>query len=95
MRTCVCVCVCVCVRVCVSQVRCRYLLRVTVTGKGMQPDSKREFNIWVTNFEEANESAAPIKVSWHTHKHTHTHTHTHTTLVCSACEARQGESVSV
>lgn len=44
------------------QVRCRYLLRVSVTGKGMTPDSKRDFNIWVTNYEQASEAAAPIKV---------------------------------
>ncbi len=43
------------------QVRCRYLLRVTVTGKGMTPDSKREFNIWVINYEPVNEAGPPIK----------------------------------
>eukprot|EP00199_Chlamydomonas_sp_CCMP681_P000650 CAMPEP_0119107076 /NCGR_PEP_ID=MMETSP1180-20130426/7935_1 /TAXON_ID=3052 ORGANISM="Chlamydomonas cf sp, Strain CCMP681" /NCGR_SAMPLE_ID=MMETSP1180 /ASSEMBLY_ACC=CAM_ASM_000741 /LENGTH=500 /DNA_ID=CAMNT_0007092509 /DNA_START=118 /DNA_END=1620 /DNA_ORIENTATION=- len=43
-------------------VRCRYLLRVSVTGKGMAPDARREFNIWVTNYEEASEAAAPIKM---------------------------------
>jgi hypothetical protein len=44
------------------QVRCRYLLRVTVTGKGMTQDSRRDFNIWVTNYEEPSDAAAPIKV---------------------------------
>ncbi|GFH07967.1 subunit of retromer complex, partial [Haematococcus lacustris] len=45
-----------------QQVRCRYLLRVTVTGKGMTQDSRRDFNLWVTNFEEPAMAAAPIKV---------------------------------
>jgi hypothetical protein len=41
--------------------RCRYLLRVTVTGKGMAPDSRRDFPVWVTNYEEASEPGPPIK----------------------------------
>ncbi|KAJ9505457.1 hypothetical protein QJQ45_026137, partial [Haematococcus lacustris] len=45
-----------------QQVRCRYLLRVTVTGKGMTQDSRRDFNLWVTNFEEPAMAAAPIKM---------------------------------
>lgn len=44
------------------QVRCRYLLRVTVTGKGMTPDTKKEFNFWVTNYEAPSEVGQPIKV---------------------------------
>ncbi|PNG99332.1 Vacuolar protein sorting-associated protein 26, partial [Tetrabaena socialis] len=44
-----------------QQVRCRYLLRVTVLGKGMTPDSKRDFPIWIRNYEKLHEAAAPIK----------------------------------
>lgn len=40
----------------------RYLLRVTVLGKGITPDSKRDFPIWVRNYEKLHEAAAPIKV---------------------------------
>lgn len=43
----------------------RYMLRVTVTGKGMTPDTKKEFNFWVRNYELPSEAAAPIKVSAH------------------------------
>mmetsp|Transcript_6816 Transcript_6816/g.15085 ORF Transcript_6816/g.15085 Transcript_6816/m.15085 type:complete len:321 (+) Transcript_6816:316-1278(+) len=45
-----------------QQVRCRYLLRVTVTGKGMTPDSKKDFTFWVRNYEDVSEAAAPIKM---------------------------------
>ncbi|KXZ45685.1 hypothetical protein GPECTOR_51g670 [Gonium pectorale] len=45
-----------------QQVRCRYLLRVTVGGKGMTPDSRRDFPIWVRNYEKLHEAAAPIKM---------------------------------
>ncbi len=38
-------------------------MRVTVTGKGITQDSKRDFNIWVTNYEEPSDAAAPIKVT--------------------------------
>ncbi len=41
---------------------CRYLLRVTVVGKGMTPDSRRDFPIWVRNYEKLHEATAPIKV---------------------------------
>jgi hypothetical protein len=43
--------------------RGRYLLRVTVGGKGMTPDSKREFPIWIRNYEKLHEASTPIKVS--------------------------------
>lgn len=39
----------------------RYLLRVTVLGKGMTPDSKRDFPIWVRNYEKLHEATTPIK----------------------------------
>ncbi|PNW79418.1 hypothetical protein CHLRE_09g414200v5 [Chlamydomonas reinhardtii] len=45
-----------------QQVRCRYLLRVTVLGKGMTPDSKRDFPIWVRNYEKLHEATTPIKM---------------------------------
>ncbi|GIL50500.1 hypothetical protein Vafri_6639 [Volvox africanus] len=45
-----------------SQVRCRYLLRVTVVGKGMTPDSRRDFPIWVRNYEKLHEPTVPIKM---------------------------------
>ncbi|EFJ42180.1 hypothetical protein VOLCADRAFT_77226 [Volvox carteri f. nagariensis] len=45
-----------------SQVRCRYLLRVTVVGKGMTPDSKRDFPLWVRNYEKLHEATVPIKM---------------------------------
>lgn len=44
----------------------RYLLRVTVLGKGMTPDSKRDFPLWVRNYEKLHEATTPIKVG-HTH----------------------------
>lgn len=44
------------------QVRCRYLLRVTVLGKGMTPDSKRDFPLWVRNYEKLHEATTPIKM---------------------------------
>jgi hypothetical protein len=40
----------------------RYLLRVTVTGKGMVADTKRDFPFWVRNYGEHEEEAPPIKV---------------------------------
>lgn len=40
----------------------RYLLRVSVVGKGMTPDSKRDFPIWVRNYEKLHQAADPIKV---------------------------------
>ena len=40
----------------------RYLLRVTVSGKGMTADTKKEFPFWVRNYETPTEAAAPIKV---------------------------------
>lgn len=44
-------------------VRCRYLIKVTVTGKGMTPDSKSEAPFWVRNYEEAvTEVSPPIKM---------------------------------
>lgn len=45
-----------------QQVRCRYLIKVTVTGKGMVPDSKKEAGLWLRNYEEPSEAAAPIKM---------------------------------
>lgn len=46
-----------------QQVRCRYLVKVTVTGKGMTPDSRTETNIWVRNYEEVStEITVPIKM---------------------------------
>lgn len=45
------------------QVRCRYLLRVTVTGKGMVTDTKKEFPFWVRNYDKpATDPSAPIKL---------------------------------
>jgi len=44
------------------QVRCRYLLRVTVSGKGMFPDTKRDVSFWVRNFESPPDEAPPIKM---------------------------------
>lgn len=40
----------------------RYLLRVTVTGKGMVTDTKREAPFWVRNYELPPEEAPPIKM---------------------------------
>ncbi|KAG1668632.1 hypothetical protein FOA52_002485 [Chlamydomonas sp. UWO 241] len=45
-----------------NQVRCRYLVKVTVTGKGMIPDSKSDTGMWVRNYEEVSEAGAPIKM---------------------------------
>ncbi len=42
---------------------CRYLLRVTVTGKGMTADSKRDLPFWVRNYDLPPEAVPPIKVS--------------------------------
>ena len=42
--------------------RRRYLLRVTVTGKGMVPDTKRDFPFWVRNYEAPTNEPPPIKV---------------------------------
>lgn len=47
----------VCVRV-----HGRYILKVTVSGKGMTPDSKKESQIWVRNYEAAPAAAPPIKM---------------------------------
>ncbi|GBF91273.1 vacuolar sorting-associated protein [Raphidocelis subcapitata] len=44
------------------QVRCRYLLRVTVTGKGMVADTKKDFPFWVRNYDVHEEEAPPIKM---------------------------------
>ncbi|KAI8476921.1 MAG: subunit of retromer complex, partial [Monoraphidium minutum] len=44
------------------QVRCRYLLRVCVSGKGMAPDTKKDFPFWVRNYDVAAEEAPPIKM---------------------------------
>ncbi|KIY94433.1 hypothetical protein MNEG_13528 [Monoraphidium neglectum] len=43
------------------QVRCRYLLRVTVSGKGMVADTRKDFPFWVRNYDVAAEEAPPIK----------------------------------
>lgn len=44
-------------------VRCRYLIKVMVTGKGMTPDSRAEAPFWVRNYEEAiTEVNPPIKM---------------------------------
>ncbi len=54
------------------QVRCRYLLRVKITGKGMGQDTKKECPFWVRNFGVPADSAPPIKVSfdmWHPARH--------------------------
>uniref|UniRef100_A0A7R9VN17 Vacuolar protein sorting-associated protein 26 n=1 Tax=Chlamydomonas euryale TaxID=1486919 RepID=A0A7R9VN17_9CHLO len=45
-----------------NQVRCRYLIKVSVTGKGMTPDSKSESGLWVRNYEEVSEAGTPIKM---------------------------------
>lgn len=45
------------------QVRCKYLLRVTVTGKGMITDTKKDFPFWVRNYElVSTETLPPIKM---------------------------------
>eukprot|EP00878_Enallax_costatus_P002454 GHUV01002633.1.p1 GENE.GHUV01002633.1~~GHUV01002633.1.p1 ORF type:complete len:335 (+),score=99.67 GHUV01002633.1:291-1295(+) len=44
------------------QVRCRYLLRVTMTGKGMVTDTKKDAPFWVRNYELPPEEAPPIKM---------------------------------
>ena len=43
-------------------VRCRYLLRVRVTGKGMVADTKRDAPFWVRNYDAPGAEAPPIKV---------------------------------
>ncbi len=35
---------------------------MTVLGKGMTPDSKRDFPLWVRNYEKLHEATTPIKV---------------------------------
>jgi hypothetical protein len=40
----------------------RYLLRVTVTGKGMVTDTKRDVPFWVRNYELPPDEAPPIKM---------------------------------
>jgi len=40
----------------------RYLLRITVTGKGMVADTKKDYPFWVRNYDVAAEEAPPIKV---------------------------------
>ena len=46
----------------------RYIVKVTVTGKGMTPDSRGETGIWIRNYEEVSTApAAPIKVRWGSH----------------------------
>ncbi len=40
----------------------RYLLRVTVSGKGMTADSKRDLPFWVRNYDLPPEAVPPIKV---------------------------------
>lgn len=44
------------------QVRCRYLLRVTMTGKGMVTDTKKDAPFWVRNYDVPPEEAPPIKM---------------------------------
>lgn len=44
------------------QVRCRYMLRVTVTGRGMTVDSRQDFPFWVRNYDKASEPGPPIKM---------------------------------
>lgn len=41
---------------------CRYLLRVTVTGKGMVADTKKDFPFWVRNYDVPADAAPPIKM---------------------------------
>ncbi|KAF6257338.1 vacuolar protein sorting-associated protein 26-domain-containing protein [Scenedesmus sp. NREL 46B-D3] len=43
-------------------VRCRYLLRVSMTGKGMGTDSKKDAPFWVRNYDLPPEEAPPIKM---------------------------------
>ncbi|MEW5305273.1 MAG: hypothetical protein WDW36_007826 [Sanguina aurantia] len=43
-------------------VRCRYFMRVTVTGKGITPDCKKDSAFWVRNYEAMHEATAPIKM---------------------------------
>ena len=51
------------VQSCVTLPLRRYIVKVTVTGKGMMPDSRSETGIWVRNYEEVSTAlAAPIKV---------------------------------
>lgn len=44
------------------QVRCRYLLRVTMTGKGMVTDTKKDVSFWVRNYDTPPDEAPPIKM---------------------------------
>lgn len=37
-------------------------MRVTVTGKGITPDCKKDSAFWVRNYEAMHEATAPIKV---------------------------------
>lgn len=41
---------------------CRYLLRVTMTGKGMGTDTKKDAPFWVRNYDVPPEEAPPIKM---------------------------------
>lgn len=41
---------------------CRYLLRVTMTGKGMGTDTKKDAPFWVRNYDIPPEEAPPIKM---------------------------------
>lgn len=41
---------------------CRYLLRVSMTGKGMVTDTKKDAPFWVRNFDVPPEEAPPIKM---------------------------------
>ncbi|WIA10000.1 hypothetical protein OEZ85_010212 [Tetradesmus obliquus] len=44
------------------QVRCRYLLRVSMTGKGMGSDTKKDAPFWVRNYDVPPDEAPPIKM---------------------------------
>lgn len=41
---------------------CRYLLRVTLTGKGMGTDTKKDAPFWVRNYDVPPDEAPPIKM---------------------------------
>lgn len=41
---------------------CRYLLRVTMTGKGMVADTKKDAPFWVRNYDVPPDEAPPIKM---------------------------------
>lgn len=40
----------------------RYLLRVTMTGKGMVSDTKKDAPFWVRNYDTPPDEAPPIKM---------------------------------